>query len=68
MIRNAARFEYVLYLGDAYLSLPNKLYANDDVHLHRNLSKQRHVELPMESFGRSQGSDKVLSILSRLNV
>jgi hypothetical protein len=55
-------------LGDAYLSLPNKLYANDDVHLHRNLSKQQHVELPMESFGRSQGSDKVLSILSRSNV
>ena len=35
------------------------LYANVDVNLHRLQSKQRYVELPLESFDRSQDNDKV---------
>ena len=61
------RCEYVQYLVDVYLSLPNKLYANDDVHLHRNPSKQQHVELLRESSDRILGSDMVLLIQSQLN-
>jgi hypothetical protein len=62
------RCEYVQYLVDVYLSSPNKLCANGDAHLHRNLSKQQHVELLRESSDRILGSDTALLIQNRLNV
>ena len=62
------RFECVQYLVDAYLSLPSKRYANGDVHLHRNLSKQQHVVLLVESIDRTLGSDMALWIQNQLNV
>jgi hypothetical protein len=47
-------------LDGAYLSLTNKLYANVDVHPHRNLSRQQHAALLAESSDHILGSDMAL--------